>query len=104
MTGNGRSALPYADRVSVIARNPDVLHATIGEELVLLNVDSLVYFEFNEVGVDIWQMLEAGPLPIDAVVQRLLAGYDVDEPHCLEAVSTFVASAQAKGLLVVAPS
>lgn len=103
MMGTGLRALPYAGGVSAIARNPDVLHATIGDELVLLNVDSLAYFEFNEVGADIWQMLAAGPLTFDAVVERLLAEYDVDEARCRGAVSTFVASSQAKGLLVVAP-
>ncbi|MFM2438600.1 MAG: hypothetical protein RLZ55_1423 [Actinomycetota bacterium] len=104
MSSTWLRALPYAAGVSVVARNPDVLHATVGDELVLLNVDTLAYFEFNEVGVDIWQMLEAGPLPFDAVVERLMAEYDVDEARCRGAVSTFVASSQAKGLLVVAPS
>ncbi|TXH45201.1 MAG: PqqD family protein [Actinobacteria bacterium] len=84
-----------------IARNPEVLHATVGEALVLLNPETLAYFEFNEVGVAIWQMLDGGAMSEVAVVGQLLADFEVDEDRCRGAVGAFVDQAEAKGLLVV---
>ena len=37
-------------------RNPDALHAEVNGSLILMNVESLAYFEFNDVAKRIWNL------------------------------------------------
>ncbi len=90
--------------MSTIARNPGVLHATVGDDLILLSADTLAYFEFNDVGVAIWEMLDDGPVTSEAIVEQLMVEYEVDEDRCRSAVAAFIDKASEKGLLAVAAS
>lgn len=84
-----------------ILRKADVLEAEVGEEFIILNPDSLVYYEFNEVGQRIWQLLADGPRPVSEITERLLSEFDVEPERCRGAVEAFIANGTDKGLLVL---
>lgn len=80
--------------------NPDALNATVGQSLVVLNPDSLKYFELTEVAARIWELLEKAPLSQADLCQVLIEEYDVDEAECVAAVATFLEDSLAKGLVL----
>ena len=73
-----------------IERHPDAVDATVEDELVVMNIQSLDYFRFNEVAKSIWDQLASGPRSEDEICSSLLDEYEVDEAECRKAVSEFV--------------
>jgi Coenzyme PQQ synthesis protein D (PqqD) len=60
----------YAASKNVIAR-------TIGEETVLLNIETEAYFGLNEVGSLVWGLLTQGTADIDAIVNAVIERFEV---------------------------
>jgi hypothetical protein len=55
--------------------------ADLGEEVVILQFDSGVYFGLNEVGARIWQLLQE-PKSVSEIEEALVAEYDIDRESC----------------------
>jgi hypothetical protein len=81
-------------------KNPDALDATVGQSMVVLNLDSLKYYELTEVAARIWELLGEAPFSQHDLCQALLAEYDVDEAECVSAIATFLEDSTAKGLVL----
>ena len=62
--------------------SPNALFQEIGGEGVILDLTSSTYFGLDEVGVRLWQLLQADP-GLQAAFDALLAEYEV-EPARLE--------------------
>ena len=73
-------AISFSDRVRVA---PDVLFRLVGEEGVLLNLQTELYLGLNIVGTRIWSVLGSAS-SIQAAYEELLQEYDV-EPTKLRA-------------------
>jgi hypothetical protein len=78
----------------------DVVSQQLGDEVVLLNLKTGVYWGLNKTGAAFWQEIEK-----DGDVQRVLAAlqerYDASEPQIAQAVRELVAQLLKEGLLVV---
>src|SRR5204863_3974099 len=62
----------------------------IEDSLLLLHLDSGVFFELDDVGARMWQLLrERGD--VDAIVPKLLEEYDVEEARLRRDLSRLVA-------------
>ena len=57
------------------------LFSEVGEEAVILELDSGVYYGLNETGVQIWQWLKE-PKRFTELYQLLMDEYDVDSQQC----------------------
>lgn len=68
------------------------------EEVVALDEAALVYLNANPSGTVLWRALAEGTTR-DALVQRLLAEFDVDEATARGDVDRFVDELDARGLL-----
>lgn len=67
------------DKTSLIHRNgTKFLASPLGEEVVMMNTDNGDYLGVNNVGTEIWNIIE-DPISIADLTQRLLAIYDVTE-------------------------
>ena len=78
---------------------PDnVLRQEVDGELVLLDVESGLYFSLNEVGVSIWAAIEAGHHRAD-IVRLILEEYDVDEEQAGVDVDGLLAELRSRGLI-----
>lgn len=55
---------------------PSVLARPVGEQLVLLDLESGCYFSLNTVGAFVWQQLERGETPA-VIAERIAAEYEV---------------------------
>ena len=84
-----------------ITLSPDVLVQELGDELVLLDMQSESYFGLNEVGGRFWQLLVEKP-DHEAAVQVLLQEFDVDETTLRADLDQLVTDLTDAGLMKVA--
>jgi hypothetical protein len=66
-----------------LVASESVVAAELDDEMVLLNVETGIYFGLDELGARIWRLLAAGA-DIDEMLDELLAEYDV-APEVLHA-------------------
>lgn len=59
-----------------MTKNPSVICTELDEGAVLLNLDSRYYFNLNETGLRIWQMLDESSDP-QIIADKLSEEYDV---------------------------
>ncbi len=74
-----------------------VVDAVLGDEAVLLNVESGVYFGLNAIGARIWELLVEGTTQ-EEIVGRLLDEYDVEPAQLRADIGGFMQALAAKGL------
>ncbi len=75
-----------------------IMSRPIAGEVVLLNLQSGVYYSLNGAGALIWTHIERGE-PVDETVRALLDEYDVAPDVAARDVETFVQTLVEKGLL-----
>lgn len=63
----------------------DVLSSELGSEHVLLNLQDGTYYGLEEVGGDIWKLLQT-PIAVADICRSLVDAYDVDPERCREDV------------------
>ena len=78
-----------------------VVDAVLGDEAVLLNVESGVYFGLDPVGTRIWELLIEGTSEQE-IVGRVLDEYDVEPARARADVEAFIGALASKGLTQVA--
>lgn len=67
----------WSDRRNYVV-NEAVVAADVGDELVLLDIDTGVYFGLGAVGSSTWRLLTNG-VSTEEIVASLLREYDVEE-------------------------
>jgi len=82
-----------------IKRGGDVFTAPLDDALLMMNVSTGTYYGLNGVAARIWELLEQ-PTTEAALIEQLLAEYDVDASACAEQVTAFLARLRERGLLV----
>jgi len=85
--------------MTIYRRSDDALGAPLGESLVVLNLESLKYFELNQVSSRIWEILDDGPASVATIKDQLCAEFSVSPEECEAAVKRFLDEALAKGLV-----
>jgi len=87
-----------ASRVTV---PPSVLVSNVGEESVLLNLDSERYFGLDATGTRMWEVLNNSPT-VQAAYETLLAEFDVDAERLQHDLFELVEKLKDHGLIEVA--
>lgn len=77
-----------------------ILHTELGEEAVLLNLDSGVYFGLNPVGRLIWQELEDSAT-LSHLIAKVSQTFDQSPQDVENDVFTFVSELDANGLIEI---
>lgn len=62
-------------------KNPEVIHSKIGDEVVLLNIKSGMYFGMNQVASAIWEIL-AKQSTMEMIIEELMKQFEVDRVTC----------------------
>ena len=88
---------PSLSLTSRIAIADGVVFRDLQGELVLLNLQTGVYFGLDPVGTRIWQLLQ-DHRSVQTVLDRLLEEYDVAEAQCRDDLMHFIALGLEKGL------
>jgi hypothetical protein len=82
----------YAASENVIAR-------MIGEETVLLNIETEAYFGLNEVGSVVWDALSKGARDAQSIVTVVIENFDVEQATATKDVDTLLAALLEQGLV-----
>lgn len=90
--------IPESD---ALLQRRDDRHLTnpVGDESVLLNLDTGDYLGLNNVAAFIWRLLEH-PIRLSELERELLTAYDIDINTCREETSAFLLRLESLGLLV----
>jgi hypothetical protein len=83
--------------------NPDVVSTELGEEAVLLHLQSQRYYTVNETGLAIWSLL-AEPRSLDEIVDALAQDFEVTREDARTAARAFLDELLADGLVREAQS
>jgi len=75
--------------VKKYARNPAIISKTIDDEQILLNVETGDYFGLNEIGSDLWELID-GSNDLNGIIHRLLEIYEVEESVLAPDVTEFL--------------
>ena len=81
---------------SIRINEPNVVHETVDGEVVIVDLDSGLYFSTDGVGAAIWTLIVQGRTPADIAAWAS----DTYGPHVLTEVEEFVTSLRDKSLIV----
>jgi hypothetical protein len=79
-----------------------VVHENLEGEVILIHLETGVYYSFNGVGADIWAMIGNG-LSIQQIVNNLLSRYHETTEKIAPSIELFVQELQNELLVVPAP-
>lgn len=86
----------------IITASADVLAADLGSEVALLSVQSGLYYSLADVGVRVWQLIQAG-ISRDDLVSALLAEYEVEAAELERDLDSLLGSLTREGLVIERP-
>jgi Coenzyme PQQ synthesis protein D (PqqD) len=78
--------------------SPDVIHQTIEDEVVLINLKTGTYYSLRDSGAAVWQAIEHGAGE-DAIAAELQSRYDASHAEIRDAVGQLLAELQGEGLI-----
>jgi len=84
----------------IVAIAHDVLGSEIGSEVVMLNLRDGTYYGLDDVGADIWRLIQT-PTTIDRIVTALVDTYDVDADRCRADAIALLENLAGRGLVDV---
>lgn len=84
----------------VFIRNPDIVFAQMGEELVMMSEAQGQYMGLNLVAADIWQLL-ATPMSFTGLCEALQHKYHVSAEQCATDVQLFLQQMLQRDLLKI---
>jgi hypothetical protein len=85
---------------TIVARNEAAVSCDIAEEIVILDVNSGIYFGLDSVAASVWAILGT-PASIRDICNQLTKEYDIDPLVCADAVTRFTGLMAKKGLVTV---
>ncbi|MDO8678752.1 MAG: PqqD family peptide modification chaperone [Acidobacteriota bacterium] len=88
-------------RSSTVRRNPDLLHAVAGDDILMMSVEAGTYFGLEQVGARIWELV-ADPITVEQICARLIDEYDVGSDVCEAEVLAFLAHLAEQHIIYVA--
>ena len=94
------SAIQKLNLHSVVQRDPDVIAAAAGEDVVMVSIDKGQYYGVSEIAREIWEAIERPKLVSD-LIGDLVATYNVDWTLCEKETLLFLEELLAEHLLQV---
>lgn len=94
------SSQPALEPQTIVVRSPDQVSGDLDGKVVLLSIENGEYYNMNEVGSRIWTLLEK-PMTISALIDQLLAEFEIDRPTCEKETTTFLVQLEKDKLLKV---
>ena len=82
----------------------DVVSRTVGDDMILLDLESGTYYTLNGVGAVVWSELERGAAvdgALDAATAAVVAQFEVEDGTARADVSALLDDLESHGLVVV---
>jgi hypothetical protein len=87
-------------RNSIVVVSKDQVFCNLAEEVVILALNSGMYFGLNVVGARIWKLIQE-PTTVNEVCEVLLEEYDVEHERCEHDLVAILQELVTKGLVEV---
>lgn len=87
---------------TIVATSANQVFCTLGEEVVLLGLDSGTYFGLNSVGSSIWEFLGT-PHTVAEIRAWLLENYQVEADECQRDLQALLGDLSNAGLITLDP-
>jgi hypothetical protein len=81
-------------------RSPNATHQAVGEEAILVDLNTGTYYSLNDTGAMFWELLD-GQRTISACAQAIAAEYDVEVEQVEADLLELAAEFQQEGLILV---
>lgn len=94
------SILPLLPATVIQRNDSKFLASALGDEIVMMDMDSGDYLGINSIGSDIWNLLE-NPLTVHDLITKIMGIYDVTEAQCTAEVTTFLFKMQEQDMLII---
>lgn len=86
---------------TTVVQAQDVVSEELGEEVVMLSLESNAYYSTNDIGAEIWKRI-GQPIRVRELVIDLMEAFDVDTSQCEQDVLEFLNHAYAEGTVAIA--
>lgn len=83
-----------------LRRNPDLVHANMGDETVLMSLTNGEYYGMNEVGSRIWTALEEAH-SLEQLIDKLVEVYGITRSQCQQDIDSFLNALLEKGIVEI---
>jgi hypothetical protein len=84
----------------IVQRDPEVISAEAGEDLVMVSISNGFYYGVSDVAREIWDAIER-PKKISALIDDLIATYNVERSMCEDDTLSFLENLLTEHLLQV---
>ena len=84
----------------IIERNPDLIHANIDNETMLMSLTNGEYYGMNKVGSAIWGLLEDS-ISVGTLIEKLTNSYEITTAECEKDINSFLDKLQEKGIIKI---
>jgi hypothetical protein len=85
---------------SIVAATKDQVSSDLGDETILLSMQSAIYYGLDPLGSRIWELVRE-PIRVSEIRDVITREYDVDLQRCEADVLAFLHELAAKGLIEV---
>jgi hypothetical protein len=85
---------------SVVTQAPGQISSDLAGEVVILNLQSGIYYGLDSVGARIWNLIQE-PIEVNEVLSILLDEYEVDPECCAADVLSMIMQLNAKELVEI---
>ena len=86
--------------MTMVRRKGDWLTAKVGDQLVMMSIETGSYVGLSDVGARIWELVET-PQDIDRLCELLVAEFDVAPDVCRAEVTAFLAELRKNDAVVL---
>lgn len=73
----------------ILERNPELIHANIDDETMLMSITNGEYYGMNSVGSTIWELLEKS-ISVEELIKKLTTKYGIDTHQCEKDITVFL--------------
>ena len=87
------------DNLKTYQKNPSVVCTELDDGAILLNLDTKYYYNLNETGLRIWQILDEVGTPLQ-IAKRLASEYDIDVEGAETSVFRLIKELEIEGLVI----
>ena len=92
------SSSPEISLQSIVVRAPEQVSGELEGKVVLLSIQNGEYYNMNEVGSRIWELIEK-PAAVATVIEALLAEFEVERGTCEREALAFLEQLRRDNLL-----
>lgn len=93
-------ACPDLHPSSIINRAEGLVSTTIDDEIVILSIESGMYYGIDCIGSRIWDLIKT-PTPLSVIIETLMEEFDVSRPTCEKDVFAFLTELQQEKVITV---